>query len=146
LHDLFKQQIEELEQCFTNSIIKPSSIREKYLTALRKHSTYMSGPRCNPCMVVHTDGGERYCVELEQKLTRARNKVSTPLELYRFHVTKKAVHRCSLFSETEAENVEQLGLLLPCQGHGRLLPSDSRLFSSALTFHETRFSHLTFHF
>jgi hypothetical protein len=112
LDDLFKQQLEELGQYFTNSIIKPSNIREKYLAALRKHSPDKNG--CIPCMVMHTHSGESYCVELEQKLTRARNKVSTHLELYRFHVTKKAVHRCSLFSETEAENVEQL---LPCQGH-----------------------------
>lgn len=75
LHELFTQQIEELKQHFTKSLIKPSSIREKYLAALRKHSPAKSC--CITCMVVHTHGGERYCVELEQKLTRARNKVST---------------------------------------------------------------------
>lgn len=77
LHNLFTQQIQELKQHFTNSLIKPSSIREKYLAALRKHSPAQSD--CVTCMVVHTHGGEGYCVELEQKLTRARNKVSTHL-------------------------------------------------------------------
>jgi len=79
LHDLFTQQIEELDQCFTNSLIKPSNVRENYLEALREHSPDKSG--CIPCMVVHTHSGEGYCVELEEKLTRARNKVSTHLEL-----------------------------------------------------------------
>jgi len=77
LHNLFTQQVQELKQHFTNSLIKPSSIREKYLAALRKHSPVQSD--CTTCMVVHTHDGERYCVELEQKLTRARNKVSTHL-------------------------------------------------------------------
>ena len=78
LHDLFAQLIEESKQYFTNSLINPSRIREQYLAALRKHSPDKNG--CITCMVVHTHCGERYCVELEQKLTSARKKVPTHLE------------------------------------------------------------------
>jgi hypothetical protein len=82
LHDLFKQQIEELKQCFTHALIKPSSIREKYLAALMKHSP--APDDCRPCLMVHANKGEEYCVGLEQKLTHARNQASAALELQRF--------------------------------------------------------------
>jgi hypothetical protein len=78
LHDLFAQLVEELRQHFTNSLTNPSRIRKQYLAALRKHSPDKNG--CITCMVVHTHCGERYCVELEQKLTSARKKVPTHLE------------------------------------------------------------------
>ena len=78
LHDLFAQLIEKLKQHFTNPLINPSKIRGKYLAALRKHSPDENG--CIACMVVHIHCGERYCVELEQKLTSARKKVPTHLE------------------------------------------------------------------
>jgi len=74
LCDVFKQQIEELKQYFTHAIIKPSSIREKYLTALMRHSPTPND--CPTCLMVHAHKGEKYCAELEQKLTHARNQVS----------------------------------------------------------------------
>jgi hypothetical protein len=77
LWDLFMQQIEESKQHFTNSFINPSSIRWKYLEALQKHAPDQDG--CVSCLVVHAHSGERYCAELERRLTRARNnsEVST---------------------------------------------------------------------
>ena len=81
LHDLFTQEIRELTRYFTRSLIKPSSIREKYLAALLKHSPNQHD--CPACLMVHARHGERYCVELEQKLTQARNQVT---------VTSSSVH------------------------------------------------------
>jgi hypothetical protein len=73
LNDLFTQQIGELKQHFTHALLKPSSIREKYLSALMKHTPSLKD--CPTCMLVHVHKGERYCAELERQLTFARNKV-----------------------------------------------------------------------
>ena len=82
LRDLFTQQIGELKQYYTHALIKPSSIREKYLAALMKHSPTPSD--CPACLMVHARKGEGYCAELEQKLNHARNQVSAAFELQRF--------------------------------------------------------------
>jgi hypothetical protein len=74
LRDVFTQQIEELKQYFTHPIIKPSSIREKYLAALKRHSPTPND--CLSCLMVHAHKGEKYCAGLEQKLTHARNQAS----------------------------------------------------------------------
>jgi hypothetical protein len=82
LHDVFTQQIGELKQYFTHALIKPSSIREKYLAALMKHSPTPSD--CPSCLIVHAHKGEGYCAELEQKLTDARNQASVVFGSQRF--------------------------------------------------------------
>jgi hypothetical protein len=82
LHDLFTQEIGELKRYFTHSLINPSSIREKYLAALLKHSPNQHD--CPACLMVHARHGERYCVELEQKLTQARNQASVPFKFCTF--------------------------------------------------------------
>ena len=74
LSNVLTQQIEELTQYFTHAIIKPSSIREKYLAALMRHSP--SSTDCPSCLMVHAHKGEKYCAGLEQKLTHARNQAS----------------------------------------------------------------------
>lgn len=74
LSNLFTQQIGELKQYFTYAIIKPSTIREKYLAALMRHSPTSSD--CPSCLAVHAHKGEKYCAGLEQKLTHARNQAS----------------------------------------------------------------------
>jgi hypothetical protein len=81
LHDLFTQQIGELKQYFTHSLIRPSSIRDKYLAALMKHSPTPND--CPTCLMVHTHEGEGYRAELEQMLTHARNQASAAFELQR---------------------------------------------------------------
>jgi len=82
LHDLFTQEIRELKLYFTHSLINPSRIREKYLAALLKHSPNQHD--CPACLMVHARHGERYCVELEQKLTQARNQASVPFKFRTF--------------------------------------------------------------
>jgi hypothetical protein len=82
LHDLFSQEIRELKRYFTHSLINPSNIREKYLAALLKHSPNQHD--CPACLMVHARHGERYCVELEQKLTQARNQASVPFKFRTF--------------------------------------------------------------
>ena len=84
LHDLFTQQIGELKQYFTHALIKPSSIRKKYLAALVKHSTTPND--CPMCLMVHAQKGEGYCTELEQKLAHARNQVSAAFEYQRLRL------------------------------------------------------------
>ncbi len=78
LHDLFTHEIGELEQAFTRPLIKPSSVREKYLEALQSHA---SPDLCTFCVRVHVMKGELYCVGLEQALAHARAKASTTFSL-----------------------------------------------------------------
>jgi hypothetical protein len=78
LHDLFANEIGELTQAFAQPLIKPSSIREKYLGALRSHT---SPDLCTFCVKVHVMKGEWYCVQLEQALKLARAKASTTFML-----------------------------------------------------------------
>jgi hypothetical protein len=73
LHDLFTHEIAELKQAFTRPLIKPSSIREKYLEALQNH---VSPHLCTFCVRVHIMKGELYCALLEKSLTHARATVS----------------------------------------------------------------------
>ena len=68
VHDLFKQQIKELKEDFTRSLVSPSSIRAKYLEALRRH---VASGRCSNCLEQHAWKGEDYCVKLEQAIARA---------------------------------------------------------------------------
>ncbi|KAH9166771.1 hypothetical protein EDB89DRAFT_2232722 [Lactarius sanguifluus] len=72
VHNLFGPLIEELKQAFTSPLIKPSSIREKYLEALRKHA---APDLCTSCLGVHALKGEWYCMQLEKALAQAREKM-----------------------------------------------------------------------
>ena len=69
LHVLLSQQIGKLRQSFTNALVKPSSIREEYLTALKSHTVQND---CIFCLKMHTQQGENYCGELYERLTKAR--------------------------------------------------------------------------
>ncbi|KAH9990638.1 hypothetical protein BJV74DRAFT_421225 [Russula compacta] len=96
LHHLFTTQIVELKQSFTNAFIQPSSIREKYLVALRTHTTTIwGGPNgCTFCLKTHAHLGEEYCVELERKLAQARAQASSAFLLSEFDVRICAIDRC----------------------------------------------------
>ncbi|KAH9166761.1 hypothetical protein EDB89DRAFT_2075482 [Lactarius sanguifluus] len=72
VHNLFSPLIEELKQAFTSPLIKPSSIREKYLEGLRKHA---APDLCTFCLGVHALKGEWYCMQLEKALAQAREKM-----------------------------------------------------------------------
>ena len=74
VHKLFTSQIEELKQAtFTRPLIQSSTIREKYLEALRGHA---APDRCTFCLGVHAIKGEWYCIQLEQGLAHARESAS----------------------------------------------------------------------
>ena len=83
LRDLFTEQIGELKEYFTHPIINPSTIRQKYLKALLKHSPPSND--CPTCLMAHAQEGERYFTNLEQKLTNARNQASN---LYKLEISK----------------------------------------------------------
>ncbi|KAI9441847.1 hypothetical protein H4582DRAFT_1935393 [Lactarius indigo] len=63
VYNFFSPLIEELNQAFTRPLIKPSSIREKYLEALRRHA---APDRCTFCLGVHAMNGDWYCIRLEK--------------------------------------------------------------------------------
>ncbi|KAH9022497.1 hypothetical protein EDB84DRAFT_1580613 [Lactarius hengduanensis] len=79
LQDLFTREIRDLEHAFTRPLIKPSSIRGKYLEALQGHS---SPDLCTFCVKVYVMKGEWYCVQLEQALVHSREKASTVFSLF----------------------------------------------------------------
>ncbi|KAI9441850.1 hypothetical protein H4582DRAFT_1935403 [Lactarius indigo] len=78
LHDCFIPQIQELKQDFTRPLINPSTVRAKYLEALRKHAQEASGysGQCTFCLERHVMKGDDYCTQLEQAIARAREKTS----------------------------------------------------------------------
>jgi hypothetical protein len=73
VHNLFTPVIVELQKAFESPLIEPSSIREKYLEALRKHA---APDRCTFCLGVHAIKGEWYYTQLEQALEQALEEVS----------------------------------------------------------------------
>ncbi|KAH9022507.1 hypothetical protein EDB84DRAFT_1564972 [Lactarius hengduanensis] len=80
LYNCFMPQIEELKQDFTRPFISPSAVRKKYLEALRKHAPAVSGSsgQCTFCLEGYAMKGDEYCTQLEQAITRAREKASNP--------------------------------------------------------------------
>ncbi|KAH9024489.1 hypothetical protein EDB83DRAFT_2679040 [Lactarius deliciosus] len=77
VHNLFTPLVEELKQAFTSPLIKPSSIRDKYLEALQKHA---APDLCTFCLGVHALKGESFCVQLEKALAQAREKMPVVLD------------------------------------------------------------------
>lgn len=74
VHNLFAPLIEGLKQAFKCPLIGPSSIREKYMEALRMHAY---PEKCTFCLGVHVMKGDWYCMELEKALDKALEKAST---------------------------------------------------------------------
>ena len=54
---------------FTDPLTTSSSIREKYLTAIKTH------PDCNFCLWAHATMGPTFCADLESRLTQAQDEV-----------------------------------------------------------------------
>jgi hypothetical protein len=73
LQTLISENIKELQQTFTRSLVKPSSLRAQYLVALQAH---ISQTGCGFCSRVHIMYGETFCVEIENKLEKALDQVS----------------------------------------------------------------------
>ena len=68
----FLSQLRELgntTNLFTHELTTPSSIREKYLRAIKTH------PDCNFCLWAHTTMGSTFCADLESRLTQAQDEV-----------------------------------------------------------------------
>jgi hypothetical protein len=89
LRNVLTTQIAELKQKDTNALVRPSSIREKYLAALQGHRVMIkkkptdrspSPTECTFCYGAHARQGEEYCLELERKLRHARNQVGLALQ------------------------------------------------------------------
>ena len=63
LSNIFNEEIGELRKTFTKSLIQPTSIRKKYLAALRSHTipdTSNPQKQCAVCFSVHVRKGEEY--------------------------------------------------------------------------------------
>jgi hypothetical protein len=73
LHGLISDNIQEMQQTFTVSLVKPSSLRAQYLAALQAH---ISQTGCTFCSRIHIMHGETFCVEIENKLAKALDQVS----------------------------------------------------------------------
>ncbi|KAF8262671.1 hypothetical protein EI94DRAFT_1808440 [Lactarius quietus] len=73
VHHFFTPLIEELKKPFECPLIAPSSIREKYLEALRKHA---APDRCTFCLGMHAMKGEWYYKQLEDALDEAIEEAS----------------------------------------------------------------------
>ena len=63
---------EIFETMFACPLAKPSSFHEIYLEALRNH---VSEDNCLFCMKTHTLKGEEFCVEIENQMTQAWDKL-----------------------------------------------------------------------
>jgi len=57
------------DNLFTHPLTTSSSIREKYLTAIKTH------PDCNFCLWAHATMGPTFCADLESRLTQAQDEV-----------------------------------------------------------------------
>ena len=74
LADLFRKHIDESQEAFSKSLFDPRSIRGEYLSALQTHIKSKSFS-CVSCAKVHAEKGEKFCKDLEDRLTQALNEV-----------------------------------------------------------------------
>ena len=71
LHDILRT--------FDLWFVRSSSIRARYLSAMREH---VSTDKCTFCLEVHAMEGENYILELERAVTRARDNVGSSIRCY----------------------------------------------------------------
>jgi hypothetical protein len=72
LAELYQKKLDESQETFSKSLFNPRNIRGEYLSALRAHT---KSKNCVSCTKVHTEKGEKFCKDLEDRLTRALNEV-----------------------------------------------------------------------
>ena len=72
LAELFEKHLGESCEAFSKSLFDPRSIRGEYLSALQAHIT---SSNCLPCTKVHTEKGDTFCKDIEDRLTQALNEV-----------------------------------------------------------------------
>ena len=94
LAELYQKHLTELQETFSKSLFNPRSIRGEYLSALQAHIDSESHSEeessstlqdhiiseshtgsCVSCTKVHTEKGEMFCRDLEDRLTQALNEV-----------------------------------------------------------------------
>ncbi|KAF8491514.1 hypothetical protein F5888DRAFT_1053594 [Russula emetica] len=80
LVDLFRKHLYESYEAFSNSLFDPRSIRGEYLSALQAHIKLYS---CVSCTKVHTEKGEMFCKDLEDRLMQALNEALSGLISHR---------------------------------------------------------------
>ncbi|KAH9990631.1 hypothetical protein BJV74DRAFT_962964 [Russula compacta] len=80
LFNLLSKQITQMKRNYTSTLIDPSSMRKKYLTALTGHAVQKD---CTFCLKVHAQEGEKYCTELSRSLARAQSvaRLHSPFQL-----------------------------------------------------------------
>ena len=74
LHTLLSEHIKKLRGTFTHGLLKPASLRAEYLAALQSHVNQMN---CTFCSKAHIMHGETFCDEVEKRLSKALDGVST---------------------------------------------------------------------
>jgi len=72
LAQLFQKHLDESCEAFSKSLFDPRSICGEYLSALRAHINSYS---CVSCTKVHTEKGETFCKDMEDRLTQVLNEV-----------------------------------------------------------------------
>ena len=72
LAELYQKHLDELQEAFSKSLFNSRSISGEYLSALQAH---ISSHSCVSCTKAHTEKGETFCKDLEDKLTQALNEV-----------------------------------------------------------------------
>jgi hypothetical protein len=74
LAELYQKHLDESQEAFSKSLFDPRSIRGEYFSVLHAHINSRS---CVSCTKVHTEKGETFCKDLEDRLTQALNEVCT---------------------------------------------------------------------
>jgi hypothetical protein len=72
LVELYQKHLDESQEAFSKPLFDPRSIRGEYLSALQAH---INSHGCISCTKVHTEKGETFCKDLEDRLTQALNEV-----------------------------------------------------------------------
>jgi len=80
LAQLFRKHLDGSCEVFSKPLFDPRSIRGEYLSALQAHVKSFS---CVSCTRVHTEKGETFCKDLEDRLTQALNEVCPTSILWR---------------------------------------------------------------
>jgi hypothetical protein len=80
LAELFRKHLYESYEAFSKSLFDPRSIRGEYLSALQAHIKLYS---CVSCTKVHTEKGEMFCKDLEDRLMQALNEVCSTSTFWR---------------------------------------------------------------
>ena len=72
LAELYQKRLGESQEAFSTSLFNPRSIHGDYLSSLQAH---INSNNCFSCSKVHTEKGETFCKDLEDRLTQALNEV-----------------------------------------------------------------------